>query len=278
MLAPVPVWLVGLEKIVAGALQSIIAAAVVFPIVYLVHAHGGAPVVRIHDWPLFVAAVVFASLLAAALGLFIGTVIDPRKITLLFSVVLLPITFLGCVVLPVGGRSRRLPWLQYLVLVDPLVYMTEGAAGRAHPAAAAHGGLGLAARARRRLRRARGSSRCAPSRRRVVRLSSRVGRPVPGVPPGGQLEKATSAIPAATAPAPAKRARETRSFAPIAAIPRRRRRSTRAPPRRSRPGRAGARAARSRRCRRGARRRRSAARTLVAERGALPRDAETSSA
>jgi ABC-2 type transport system permease protein len=125
VLAPVPVWMVGLEKIVAGAVQSIIAAIVVFPIVYLVHARGAAPKVHIHDWPLFVAAIVFASFLASALGLFIGTVIDPRKITLLFSVVLLPITFLGCVYYPWATLSP-LPWLQYLVLINPLVYMTEG--------------------------------------------------------------------------------------------------------------------------------------------------------
>src|SRR5580704_10730429 len=125
VLGPVPVWMVGLEKIVAGAVQSIIAAIVVFPIVYLVHARGAAPKVHIHDWPLFVAAIVFASFLASALGLFIGTVIDPRKITLLFSVVLLPITFLGCVYYPWATLSP-LPWLQYLVLINPLVYMTEG--------------------------------------------------------------------------------------------------------------------------------------------------------
>ena len=125
VLAPVPVWLVGLEKIVAGALQSIIAAAVVFPIVYLVHARGAAPVVRIHDWPLFLGAVVFASLLAAALGLFIGTVIDPRKITLLFSVVLLPITFLGCVYYP-WAKLENVRWLQIGVLLNPIVYISEG--------------------------------------------------------------------------------------------------------------------------------------------------------
>jgi len=125
VLAPVPVWMVGLEKIVAGALQSMIAAAVVFPIVYLVHAKGAAPKVHIHDWPLFLVAVVFASFLAAALGLFLGTVIDPRKIPLLFSVVVLPITFLGCVYYPWATLSP-LRWLQYLVLLNPLVYMTEG--------------------------------------------------------------------------------------------------------------------------------------------------------
>jgi ABC-2 type transport system permease protein len=125
VLAPVPVWMVGLEKIVAGAVQSMIAAAIVFPIVYLVHAQGAAPKVHIHNWPLFLVALVFASFLASALGLFIGTVIDPRKITLLFSVVLLPITFLGCVYYPWATLSP-LPWLQYLVLLNPLVYMTEG--------------------------------------------------------------------------------------------------------------------------------------------------------
>ena len=125
VLAPVPVWMVGLEKIVAGAVQSMIAAAIVFPIVFLVHAKGAAPKVQIHNWPLFLVALVFASFLASALGLFIGTVIDPRKITLLFSVVLLPITFLGCVYYPWATLSP-LPWLQYLVLLNPLVYMTEG--------------------------------------------------------------------------------------------------------------------------------------------------------
>ena len=124
VLSQVPVWLIALEKIVAGAIQSVVAALVVFPIVYLVHAHGEAPHVHIHDWALFVFAVIFASLLSASVGLFLGTVIEPRKITLLFSVIVLPITFLGCVYYPWGTLSP-IPWLKYLVLINPLVYMTE---------------------------------------------------------------------------------------------------------------------------------------------------------
>ena len=73
---------------------------------------------------LFVFAVIFASLLSASVGLFLGTVIEPRKITLLFSVIVLPITFLGCVYYPWGTLSP-IPWLKYLVLLNPLVYMTE---------------------------------------------------------------------------------------------------------------------------------------------------------
>ena len=50
--------------------------------------------------------------------------IEPRKITLLFSVIVLPITFLGCVYYPWATLSP-IPWLKYLVLLNPLVYMTE---------------------------------------------------------------------------------------------------------------------------------------------------------
>jgi len=125
VLAPVPVWTVGLEKIVAGALQSLIAAGIVFPIVYLVHAHGAAPVVHVYDPALFAVALVFASFLAAALGLFIGTVLDPRKVTLLFAVVVLPLTFLGCIYYPWAALTPIL-WLKVLVLFNPMVYMSEG--------------------------------------------------------------------------------------------------------------------------------------------------------
>ncbi|HZP74425.1 MAG TPA: ABC transporter permease [Gaiellaceae bacterium] len=125
VLAPVPVWAVGLEKIVAGAIQSLLAAGTVFPIVLLVHAHGAAPTVHIHHVLIFAIALIFSCLLAAALGLFIGTVIDPRKITLLFAVVVIPLTFLGCVYYP-WAKLTPILWLKIIVLVNPLVYMSEG--------------------------------------------------------------------------------------------------------------------------------------------------------
>lgn len=125
VLAPVPVWVVGFEKIFAGAMQALIAAGVVFPIVYLVHAHGEAPTVHIHDPVLFAFALIFACFLAASMGLFIGTVLDPRKVTLLFAVVVLPLTFLGCIYYPWAALTPVM-WLKIVVLVNPLVYMTEG--------------------------------------------------------------------------------------------------------------------------------------------------------
>jgi ABC-2 type transport system permease protein len=125
VLAPAPVWTVGLAKILSGATQSVLAAGVVFPVVLLVHAKGEAPSVAIHDVPLFIFVLVFASLLGSAFGLLIGTTFEPRKVPLIFSVVLMPLTFLGCIYYPWSTLSP-IPWLKWSVLINPLVYMSEG--------------------------------------------------------------------------------------------------------------------------------------------------------
>jgi ABC-2 type transport system permease protein len=125
VLAPAPVWIVGFAKICSGATQSIFAAGIVFPVVLLVHAKGQAPSVAIHDVPLFIFVIVFASLFGSAFGLLIGTTFEPRKVPLIFSVVLLPLTFLGCIYYPWATLSP-IPWLKYAVLINPLVYMSEG--------------------------------------------------------------------------------------------------------------------------------------------------------
>jgi ABC-2 type transport system permease protein len=124
VLAPVPVWVIGLQKIVGGALQACVAAAVVLPVVTFVHAEGQGPQLE-PNWPLFALVVVLSGLLTSALGLFLGTIIDPNKLNLLFSVVLLPITFLGCVYYP-WSQLDSIPWLQAIVCLNPLVYISEG--------------------------------------------------------------------------------------------------------------------------------------------------------
>jgi ABC-2 type transport system permease protein len=125
VLAPAPVWTVGLAKILSGATQSVIAAGIVFPVVLLVHAKGQGPSIHIHDPALFVFVLVFASILGSAVGLLIGTSIEPRKVSLIFSVVVLPLTFLGCIYYPWATLSP-IPWLKWVVLLNPLVYMSEG--------------------------------------------------------------------------------------------------------------------------------------------------------
>jgi ABC-2 type transport system permease protein len=124
-LAPVPIRVLAIQKIVAGAVQSFIGAVIVFPIVLLVHASGQAPHVHVTNWALFALILVFASLLTSALGLLLGTIMDPRKMQMLFAVVLLPATMLGCVYYP-WSALHHIEWLQILVLINPMVYMSEG--------------------------------------------------------------------------------------------------------------------------------------------------------
>lgn len=123
VLAPLPVELVAVEKLLFGAAQGVLAGAVVFPLVYLIPATSVA--VQVANWPLLIVVVLLASLTSGALGLALGTIVRPQQIGLMFALVVVPITFLGCVYYP-WAMLHPIPWLQYAVLVNPLVYMSEG--------------------------------------------------------------------------------------------------------------------------------------------------------
>lgn len=123
VMCPLPTSMVAIEKIIFSALQSIIAAAIVFPLAYYIPS---TPVyAHVTSWPFLIAVVVLASLTAGALGLTIGTSVKPAQIGLIFGVVVMPITFLGCVYYPWRALSA-IKWLQFGVLVNPIVYMSEG--------------------------------------------------------------------------------------------------------------------------------------------------------
>lgn len=109
----------------AGAVQSRIGAVIVFPIVLFVHAAGQAPHVHVTNWALFALILVFASLLTSALGLLLGTIMDPRKMQMRCAVILLPATMLGCVYYP-WAALHNIRWPQIAVLINPMVYMSEG--------------------------------------------------------------------------------------------------------------------------------------------------------
>jgi ABC-2 type transport system permease protein len=129
VLAPLPVSLVAIGKVLAGAIQGLIAAAIVFPIAYAIHARGIQVHLAVH-WPLLVTLIPLTSIMTSSLGLVLGTRIQPRNIGMMFGFIVLPITFLGGTYYPwttlsaikVGG----FPWLQALVCVNPLIYVTEG--------------------------------------------------------------------------------------------------------------------------------------------------------
>jgi ABC-2 type transport system permease protein len=123
VMCPLPVAFVATEKIVFSAIQGVIAAALVFPLAYYIPS---TPVLaQVTSWPFLIAVVVLASLAAGALGLTIGTSVQPKQIGLIFGVVVVPITFLGCVYYPWAGL-KYIPWMKYGVLINPIVYMSEG--------------------------------------------------------------------------------------------------------------------------------------------------------
>jgi ABC-2 type transport system permease protein len=124
-LAPVPIRVLAVQKITAGAIQAFLGAAIVFPIVLLVHAPGQGPHVHVTNWFLFALIMIASAAMTASLGLLLGTLVDPRKMQMVFAVVLLPLTMLGCVYYP-WSALHSIRWLQILVLVNPMVYMAEG--------------------------------------------------------------------------------------------------------------------------------------------------------
>ena len=123
VMCPVPVWAVALEKVCFSALQSMAAALLVIPMAIWIPAEPVYP--HIQNWFLFVLVLVMASLLAGTLGLAIGSSVSPKHIGLVFSIIVVPITFLGCVYYPWSGL-KNIPWLKYAVLLNPIVYISEG--------------------------------------------------------------------------------------------------------------------------------------------------------
>jgi ABC-2 type transport system permease protein len=124
-LAPVPIRVLGIQKICAGAIQAFIGALIVLPVTVFVHAAGQGPHIHVSNWLVFVLVMIGASAVTASMGLLLGTAMDPRKMQMVFAVVLMPMTMLGCVYYP-WSALHAIRWLQILVLLNPMVYMSEG--------------------------------------------------------------------------------------------------------------------------------------------------------
>jgi ABC-2 type transport system permease protein len=122
VLAPMPVWAVALEKVASGAIQAVIASLVVFVLATFVPA---TPVhLRVH-WFFLITLLPLSAIMSASLGLTIGTRVEPRQVPLIFSLLVIPMTFLGAVYYPWQSLTP-LPWLKWTVLVNPLIYVSEG--------------------------------------------------------------------------------------------------------------------------------------------------------
>jgi ABC-2 type transport system permease protein len=123
LLAPISIAGVGLEKIIVGVVQAIIAGIVVLPLAWLL--------MRVQlnltrsDTVQVVVVALLSSWLFAAFGMVVGTVAAPQQISLVFTVLLAPMIFFGCAYYP-WATLHVIPWFQYAVLINPLVYASEG--------------------------------------------------------------------------------------------------------------------------------------------------------
>ena len=92
LLAPLPIALVGVEKVVFSMLRALVASVLMFPIAILVL--GSVPF-RAAGLPLLAAVLVLGSLAGAAMGLTLGTLVQPQRINIVFALVLTPLLFTG---------------------------------------------------------------------------------------------------------------------------------------------------------------------------------------
>ena len=129
VLAPLPVAMVAVGKVAAGAIQGLISALIVFPIAAVVHAGGVQPHLSV-DWAVLLTLIPLACVMTSSLGLTLGTRISPRNVSAMFGFIVLPITFLGGTYYPwttlEAVKAAGIPWLQVLVCFNPLIYVTEG--------------------------------------------------------------------------------------------------------------------------------------------------------
>ena len=126
LLAPLPVWMVGIQKLVIAALRGLVAALLILPLGALILPGGidlsGA------DWPAFVAVMLAGSIAGAAVGLVLGTAVPPNRINIAFAVVLTPLIFTGATFYPWAALGS-LKWFQIVTLFNPLTYVSEGMRG-----------------------------------------------------------------------------------------------------------------------------------------------------
>jgi ABC-2 type transport system permease protein len=123
LLAPMNVGWVAVEKVVAGMIQALVAGLMVIPAAWLTMGPG---LELSLPHPLaFVAVALLVAMLSSAGGLTLGCSVGQTQIGFVFSLVVAPMIFLGCTYYPWNALAS-FPMFQKMVLVNPLVYASEG--------------------------------------------------------------------------------------------------------------------------------------------------------
>jgi ABC-2 type transport system permease protein len=130
LLAPIEIHWLAIEKVIFGTAQAIVAGLVVIPTAWLLLRPGVGLNI---DSPLsFAFVTILVALFSACGGLALGCSINQTHIGLMFSMVLTPMIFFGCAYYPWSALDH-FPILQKVVLINPLVYASEGLRGTLVP-------------------------------------------------------------------------------------------------------------------------------------------------
>jgi ABC-2 type transport system permease protein len=124
LLAPLPAAWVGAQKVLFAAARGIVAGWVILPLGVLIV---GAQAVNVGGADL--GPILFYSLMAAlvggAIGLTLGTWVEPQQVNIMFALILTPMLFTGCTQYP-WAELGHLRWFQILTLANPMTYASEG--------------------------------------------------------------------------------------------------------------------------------------------------------
>jgi len=121
LLAPMPTSFVVGEKVLFAVVRSLIATLIMIPVGILIL--GSIPW-RWAGFPLFVAGLLLGALVGAGFGLLMGTLVQPQRITLLFSLVFTPLLFTGCCQYP-WPQLEQIRWFQIVTACNPMTYVSE---------------------------------------------------------------------------------------------------------------------------------------------------------
>jgi ABC-2 type transport system permease protein len=123
LLAPIDITWIAIEKVIAGMLQALVAGLIVIPLAWLVLRPGVE--INIGTPFTFILIIVLVATFSACGGLALGCSINQQHIGLMFGMVITPMIFFGCTYYPWSALDK-FPILQKGVLINPLVYASEG--------------------------------------------------------------------------------------------------------------------------------------------------------
>lgn len=123
LLAPIDISWVAVEKVIYGLIQALLAGLIVIPMAWIILRPGLE--LHITNPGLFFIMAVLVAGFSSAGGLALGCSVNQQHIGLMFSMVMTPMIFFGCTYYP-WSALKTFPILAKIVLINPLVYASEG--------------------------------------------------------------------------------------------------------------------------------------------------------